>query len=475
MADANRFAAYFSHSWRPRDVDLNLQVWQELAVDCELLVDAPEEPGSDPPYYINRMEELLRRTDLFVSVLTSREPLAGAFTEADAKLHCSPYCLFEIRLAERADLTRLILYERSTGFRPPRTIRPWEIYIPFDRVPSEPRVEQRQWATVIQSKIQQWKDWVTRHSRPMSYEQSTVAALLIGTPTAEQGAPLSRPLPDLDGQEARDVLEGALRNGGYEPRHCDPSRQTSSEAFRLLHEAGLIVAEIGTRDALRDQLYAAAHGLGIPAIRIQSGAGSTELPWILRGNPGGYQEDIVRWNKPEDLATLVEPRIAAMVRLSPALRDGDTTNYLYSKRYSKFFVFISHTLKPPQRMLVDEIYSLLKKRHVTPFEYHQVNTAGMDWKEALKESLKKTTHFVALLSPEYEQSQTCTYELEEILARTEQVSILPFMLAGRITPNPKLAGMHNQLLSDDPRADARVVVDQVMAVLDADLGRSERG
>lgn len=65
MGGQSRFAVYFSHSWHARDVELNLQVWKELATDCALLVDRPDEPGADPPYYINRIEELLRRTDLF--------------------------------------------------------------------------------------------------------------------------------------------------------------------------------------------------------------------------------------------------------------------------------------------------------------------------------------------------------------------------------------------------------------------------
>ena len=199
------------------------------------------------------------------------------------------------------------------------------------------------------------------------------------------------------------------------------------------------------------------------------------MPWILRGDPGGYQHDIVVWNKPEDLLALVQPRITAMFRLSPALRDADGSDYLQSKRYSQFFVFISHTLKPPDRTLVEHIYALLKERHVTPFEYHQVNTAGMDWREALNDSLQKITHFVVLLSPGYEVSQTCTHELEQILARGEKVSILPFMLAGRPVPHPKLAHLHNTLLpSQDPRANAELVVQQVMAALDAGLGRSER-
>ncbi|MGB8885320.1 MAG: toll/interleukin-1 receptor domain-containing protein [Candidatus Korobacteraceae bacterium] len=455
--DEPRFAVYFSHSWRPRDVDLNLLAWRALAQHCEILVDAPEEPGANPPYYINRIEELLRRTDLFVSVLTYRDPHPGDFTEADVQLRCSPYMLFEIRLAERAEIPRLILYERRTGFRPPRNLRSWEAYIPFERAVTESLPEQRQWATVIEAKIQQWRTWAGEHRRPVSYEQSTNAVLLLDP--SPQDTSLS-------------VLNDCLSNAGYEPATIDPGKLRSSEAFRLLREAGLVVAQFGSQNLMLDQLYAAAHVLGLPAIRmLAGGAAPTDLPWILSGDPGGYQNDIVAWQHPEELPALVNPRITSMFRLSPALRDVAADDYLQSKRYSQFFVFISHTLKPPHRALVENIYTRLKQHHVTPFEYHETNTAGMDWKESLRESLQKTTHFVVLLSPEYELSATCTFELEGILARGNQVTIMPFMVAGRSVPNPKLAYMHNMLLTgENPDADAQVVVDQVMSALDRALG-----
>src|SRR5579864_1248107 len=47
-----------------------------------------------------------------------------------------------------------------------------------------------------------------------------------------------------------------------------------------------------------------------------SAAGSAGLPWILKGEPAGFENDIVTWSKPEDLTALLEPRISAMDRLS---------------------------------------------------------------------------------------------------------------------------------------------------------------
>lgn len=458
MANEDRFALYISHSWRPRDVELNLRVWQELADDCELLVDVPEQLGANPPYYINRIEELLRRTDLFLGILTYREPSAGEFSSQDAYLKCSPYSLFEIRLAERADIPRLVLFERSTGFRPPRNVRAWESYIPFDRGKMERFPEQRQWLTVIRTKMQQWKSWAKDHRKPGSYEQSTYAAL-IGV--SEKDEPF-------------DIVEGCVRDGGYEPVLCEPEHLRSSEAIRMLREAGLVVAEFAAQDLRVQQLCAAAHALGLPAIRmVRCESNELELPWLLKGDPGGYQHDIVAWRNPADLPAILDPRISAMFRLSPALRDAAGADYLQSKRYAQFFLFISHTLKPPHRALVEHLYALLKARHITPFEYHEVNTAGIDWRESLNVSLQRTTHFVVLLSPDYEVSQTCTYELETILARGSEVSILPFMVGGRSVPNPKLAQLHNTLLDNpDPLADAKVIVNQVVAALDAVLSRS---
>ena len=460
MVEENRLAVYFSHSWHARDVELNLQVWKELVSECALLVDVPEEPGADPPYYINRIEELLRRADLFVCVLAYREPPPGELTAEGGSLRCSAYSLFEVRLAERADIPRLVLYELRTGFRPPRTVRPWEEYIAFTCGTKERRIESQRWTTVILARVQQWKAWVLSHRRPQSYELSRSAAILVSTPLYER---------------VSDVLQTELQASGYEMVRCDPERQRSSDVFRNLREAGLVMAEFGTIDSGIGQVYAAAHGLGLPAIRkMTTATGTPGLPWILKGDSGGFEKDIVSWSQPGDLAAQLEPRISAMDRLSEALSDKDSFDYLQSKRYARFVVFISHTLKVPDRAVVAEVYTLLKDRHITPYEYHEVNSAGIDWKEALKEWLKKTTHFVAILDPTYEQSPMCEYELREILKRKGEVTILPFMIGGRDKPNPDLVNIHNELLaSPDPHANAKIVVRQIMTALDDAVSRSE--
>lgn len=438
----SKLAVYFSQSWRPRDVDLNVRVWNEFSSICELLVDAPEDPSADPPYYINRIEELLRRSDLFLAVLTYRRRDTGP--------HCSPYMLFEIRLAERADLPRLVLYERKTGFRPPQNLRAWECYIPFERSESESLMDDSAWEKAILPRIRAWIQWGALHRLPAGYEQSTTATLLL------DGAADAAAV-----QAVRQVLEQHYDR----ILESDPARQGSDVAIRNLREAGLVAAF-----DLSCPLYAAAHMAGFPSIRLVHGERSTPLPWIVRFGPGGYEEDIVYWTSPDSLSAEVEPRARAMFRLSLAKRDGKDITYLISKRYRDFLVFVSHNLKPPDDLLVQHICDRLRKQNIAAFEYNDHNLAGVSWRPAMDESLRKTTHFVALVSPTYDQSPTCTEEIEAVLARGREVKILPFKVLGRQTPHPRLTGLHNEPLnSEDAAINAEEVVKNVVERLNAAL------
>ena len=108
--DDRKFSLYLSHSWERSDIELNLWVWERLAPICDLLVDKPETQGENPPYYINRIEELLRRADAFVAILTYRANENKQGFSGDFALQCSPGSLFEVRLAERRELRGCWVY-----------------------------------------------------------------------------------------------------------------------------------------------------------------------------------------------------------------------------------------------------------------------------------------------------------------------------------------------------------------------------
>jgi hypothetical protein len=458
MPEPSKFAAYVSHSWRPHDVQLNLRIWNAISEHCELLVDIPDEGGRTPPYYVNRIEELLRRSDLFVGVLTYRNDVPAATPEvADSHLACSIYTLFEIRLAERFGSPRLVFFERKTGFKPPQGPAPSELYIAFDRATSEEVPDPRQWNRVYLPRIHQWLDWIIEHRRPNSYEPSTCALVLM-PPTLMQS------------DEAADLAEDSLRIAGYEPTRINPTIHGNIEVFRLLHQAGIIVSEVGAIDGASSTVYGAAHAIGVPGIRTLREP--SEVPWILSGHPGGYEKDILSWTELDHLRVYIEDHARAMFRASRAVDDTAARSYFQSKRYAGVFVFISHTLKPPHRTLVERVYERLAQAYIQPFEYHMENKAGADWKRELDLQLAKTTHFVVLLTEGYEVSETCTYEIEEILKRKRQVVLLPFMANGRSTPHPKLNVLHHQLIGGsgnlpDAERDAERIVSTVMQAIES--------
>ena len=122
--------------------------------------------------------------------------------------------------------------------------------------------------------------------------------------------PPDAPDADLVGEQ----LEQALRAAGYERVARNIAYRSNIELFQILRVAGLVVMELGLEDSITSQLNAVAHALCIPAIRTMRPG--HDLPWLFQGHPGGYSRDIVTWDDPTELASLVEP--LALQRLAQA-------------------------------------------------------------------------------------------------------------------------------------------------------------
>jgi hypothetical protein len=74
---SGQYAMYFSHSWDHDDLPVNLMLWKHLSKHCQLWIDRPEPTADeDRPYFISRIESLLRRADVFVCCLPTRILLA---------------------------------------------------------------------------------------------------------------------------------------------------------------------------------------------------------------------------------------------------------------------------------------------------------------------------------------------------------------------------------------------------------------
>lgn len=459
---AQKFSLYFSHSWNPENVDLNLAVWrlvwQQLRDRCILLVDLPEGSQENPPYYINRIEELLRRSDVFLAVLPYRaEPPAATPAVEDSSLACSKAILFEIRLAERANRPRLILYDIRTRFKPPKNPPPHAKYVARNFAELQqhlPRLEPQ-----LEETVSSWLVWVCRSYSPRFYEPSDVSLLLVPDGLPARG-------------EVIEQIRLALMLANYqEPEILQSSFSSDAGLFRLLGNGGLLVAEIS--DLTHLSIYCIAHALFIPSVRLlrsaAAGSGSIildRLPWILRGHPGGYQHDIVTWAEPQQLRDEVWKHAAAMFLGTHSIISYEGGHSFFaSHRYGKHSVFISHNLKGTERVLVDAILTGLTGAAIKSWEYAEENRAGEEWKAKMLEALGKATHFVILLTGDYEQSPACVEEVEWALEHLSKENILVFFVGDRRAPHVKLRPYTHQSLSPAAQDGAAEVLARVQEVL----------
>jgi len=433
-----KFTVYLSHSWRIQDIELNLWIWERLAEQCNLLVDRPDSQVEHPPYYISRLEETLRRSDIFVAILPFRPNPNLPASQGDYGLQCSPASLFEIRLAERAHRPRLVLYERTTGFRRPPGDWPGATYIPFDRgAQSLP-----EGLDVIELAIERWLEWVNSCRKPGLQQVLDRAVILL---------PRSADSPMVE------QLNIALQEALFPTvERIEIATRTDAELIDKMLNAGLLVADVvsdGTQE-----LYAMAHGLFVPAIRLAP-TKALPLPWILEGHPGGYQHDIVLLSDGPPWPAEVKARAAAIFRVTEPLGLDAGRRFIKSRRYKGVYVFLSHNLRPGKREFLDLLIQGLRDEQIDFFEYYRDNEAGIQWEPKLNEALGKATLFTGLLADGYEDSPVC--QKEWAAARDRNIPLLPFLVNGRTT-RTNLTPLHNQTLdSTEPPINAKTVFDQI--------------
>jgi hypothetical protein len=457
---SNTLAAYFSHSWKTH-LPLNLAVWRRLHHSCHLLIDKPVQQTRDstPPYFISRIESLLRSSDVFVACLPKTDPPSQAAPSGDPGdwgVRCSPYILFEIRLAERADLPRFILYDPKTGFRPPAIPRPHACYVAGRLDEVSLRVEKQDEDATL-AELDRWLAWLGQNLRPGLDRDQFRCGLLLG-----EGAEFA-PLRGV-------VTEAVSRAGFDDPVDLTRGFRHDADLLQTLRSLRLLVVDVAPPSAL--SLYHLAHALLVPCIRLHSRAraeAGDDLPWVLRGHPAGYQQDLLGCAESEALSAGVCRRAAAVAEDARPIVNLDGGNYeLQQRGYVRHLVFLSHNLKGPGRALVDEICRQCRARGIDLWEYEDRNRSGEDWRTNLNDALARMTHFVALLSPTYEQSVECMNEWDRAVDRKNAggLVLLPFRVQDRSSPMRELRGeshTHQPLPSSQPpEENAAAVVDNVL-------------
>jgi hypothetical protein len=82
--------------------------------------------------------------------------------------------------------------------------------------------------------------------------------------------------------------------------------------------------------------------------------------------------------------------------------------------------------RTPDRVIADELYFALESGGLAPWMDYKGIQPGSKWRDELLKEVKRCAAFVALLTPEYIQSEHCRMEL--FIARSRGCPILPVML-----------------------------------------------
>jgi TIR domain len=445
--------AYFSHSWKPADVPLNVLVWEVIAEDCKLYVDL--EGALSGTYYINRIEELIRKSDVFVSVLTFRKDAKVEERQhPDYHLRCSPAALFELRLAERARKPRWVLFDDRIGLQPPPAVGELVRYTPIDTGEELTRD-----GPAIRPEGMSWLQSVRASLNTMQRGRSRQAALLIDD---------TRP----DTQVVSDLLGEAVRDAGFSRVQSIRTNHTDAEVVSILQSSGLLVAEVGP--TAHSDVYGMAHAMFVPTIRFVYAKSPLEtLPRLLEGHPGGYQHDLIvlgDLDDPAALAKAVHERAEAMRdQRKPIEGVAAGCAYFRNKLYRQHNVFFSHNLSPADADFLEQVFQLLEGRGIKAWEYRNNNRSGVIWRDELALALDEATDAVFILDQGFELSEACTEELDTLLRRSQSDKplqrILPFFWHERNQANPKLKPWHHDKLPSDKTRAAKFLVDQLEAAL----------
>ena len=433
----SQVSAYFSHSWGALNLPINLMLWQALAADCHLLIDQPD-PVAEPsqPYFISRIESVMRQADVFVGCVPRLpvEKQRPAVREAvgDWRFHlCSPFILFELRLAERGDLPRFVLYDRASRFQPPAMTSPHVRYVGRDFQELQALIEGGGQDQSLVQELEQWLGWVTTNYTPRRTTPSGRAAYLLGDTAGAA--------------ELRSAVIEAVDTGGFErPQALDHVFHTDAELYVNLRSLGLLVVDVGRPELW--PLYHAAHSLMVPTVRVHSGfnsdPGATDcaLPLLLRGHPAGYQKDLLPGATAEPIFERLQDRAKAVARgVRPVLGLQPGRRLLYARTFpGSHYVFISHDERLDNRALVDAVVRRCEEHGIVCWEYAVENRSGEVWRRNMDAALAKATHVLALLSPGYEQSTGCREEWA--FALEHRLRLLPFLTHGRTKPSVELRG-----------------------------------
>jgi hypothetical protein len=445
-----RILAYFSHSYRAADRDVNSFFWRLFNDEGFFFTVDPQSQFFSIPY----LESMMTLSNCFVAVITRR---------TGAPAGCSSYILFEYGLAVEAQKPSLVLVEQglSGKFFP----RDSERVLTFNRQRLDDQAEEfRSGIKKLAAKVRGYRNPDLRLQQP--------CGLVIGA-----------------GEEAEQVYTPQLiHNLKTEMQKYGRQLETVKLAFDASFEFSLELEKydfliVEARDALQAPWLAGyVLGRAIPSIKVcHLASGETRRldllpPIIARHKPEHTNETpVTYWSDPAELLQGVMAHVAKFgTERIEFHTKADGLRYFRraGRREGKLFVSNAAVSNP----LAQKLIARLKLESIELFHY-QVKDAipvGERWLAQLEQQIEESEIFVALLTEEYLQSQWCLYEAQVARKRAAEgkLRIYSYLLTGNLLAKLPLLGISQLEARDVTSFDAKEIVADVFRDIDKELKKA---
>jgi nucleoside phosphorylase len=422
MSDEIRIPAYFSHSYRPGDREVNEFFWSLFWESGFTFAVDPESPTLSIPH----LELMMRWSACFVAVVTHRPQ--------QAYYKSSPFIVYEYGLAVRAQKPRLIFVEAGV---PGQYFSESAVTIAFDRR----RLEERREG--FRDLIKQLADQSRAYSN-LADRQRGPAGLLL--PQNSQY------------REAKGAIAKLLSAAGHEPREIVTGFDNSFQFALRLDECDFILIDVGSK-SIPTWVYPFLHGRFIPTVRLmhQATADDRKAAPVLDNDDaltaaGVMDEVVIHWSTSDELITQLERQVEKLFQLRrPFLSEEEGLRYLRSLGRRKESIFISNAGE--DNNFASGLVRALNLQNILPFHYVYENqlTLGKDWHEELKERVRSSQLFVPLISEAYWESEWCKeeYEIARHLEGQGLLTMYPYFLDDSKQPQVPAHGRKLSHLSEE--------------------------
>jgi hypothetical protein len=449
-AKASKILAYFSHSYREADREVNRFFWHLFHEQGFFFTVDPQSQFFSIPY----LESMMSRSSCFVAVIPKRVGAPGG---------CSPYIRFEYGLAVQSQKPWLIFVEQ--GLSKESFARDPERVLPFNRHRlSNQEDDLRDGIIELADQVRGDRDPDVRLRQP--------AGLIVGSsPQASQIY-----TPELF-QSLKSEMSKHDRTLKIVGQQFDPSFEFCFE----LEQYDFLVMEV--REPLQSPWLAGyVLGRAMPSIKVcHLNPGETPEsvvlpPIVALHRPEQTQEaPVIYWRDQAELVAGVMKHVDkfATERIEFHTEDDGIRYFLRAGR-TDGRVFISNA--GSANALARDLIAGLRLESIDFFHY-QIKDAipvGEEWLAELEKQVEESRIFVVLLSPEYLQSQWCLYELQVArkLAAQGKLQLQPYLLDGSLSASLTLLGISTRQARDVGGSDPADIVKQVVENVDNALRKS---